>query len=124
MHPAVRVLPALLSVVGLGACGGGDGDAGGAGRQVAIDAGCAGCHGADGQGGIGPAWTGLHNSTVELEGGATLTADDAYLQRAIADPEAERVAGFTVAMPENQLGPEDVEAIVAYIRTLADVESG
>lgn len=126
MRPSVR-RPSLaaLAVLAFAACGGDDDEAGGGeGRQIAIDAGCAGCHGADGQGGIGPAWTGLFNSTVELDGGGTVTADDAYLQRAITDPAAEIVAGFTVAMPVNQLTPEDVEAIVAYIRSLAEVESG
>jgi len=137
----VRYLPTLalgvalsLGVVACGAdeTGGGTGGGGGdalspaaeEGKAISADSGCAGCHGADGQGGIGPAWAGLYNSTVELDGGGTVTADDAYLQRAITDPAAEKEVGFTVAMPENQLSAQDVDAVVAYIRELADVESG
>jgi len=143
---SVRSLPTLAVGIALSlgvvACAGGDestegggggGGAGGGGalspvaeegKRISADSGCAGCHGGDGQGGIGPAWAGLYSSTVELEGGATVTADDAYLRRAITDPAAEKAAGFTVAMPENQLNTEDVEAVVAYIRELAEVEPG
>ncbi len=128
--PSLAAL-ALSSVLGIVGCGGGDdgADAGlspvaAEGRRISTDSGCAGCHGADGQGGLGPAWTGLYNSTVTLEDGSTVVADDAYLQRAITDPAAEKVAGFTVAMQENELSAEDVEAVVAYIRELAAAEPG
>ena len=68
-----------------------------AGEAIARERGCAGCHGADFSGGIGPSWVGLYGSTVTLEDGSTVTADDAYLTRAIEDPSAERVADFAIA---------------------------
>lgn len=133
--PAASRAAARWAVAGLAlsailaACGGGGDDAGpegslaptaAEGRQVAIDSGCAGCHGKDGQGGVGPAWTGLAGSTVTLADGTTVVADDDYLRRSITDPEADIPAGYTIRMPKNTLvTPEQVDAIVAYIKALA-----
>jgi cytochrome c oxidase subunit 2 len=116
----------LLAALALGACGGGD-DAGGAdlsdpaqrGKQVAADAGCIACHGSDGGGGIGPGWVGLAGSTVTLEDGSQVTADDAYLRRAITDPQAEIVEGYSVKMPEYpNLTDDELDALVAYMKEL------
>lgn len=116
-----------LSAV-LAACGGSDDDGpavslaptAAEGRQLAIDSGCAGCHGKDGQGGVGPAWTGLAGSTVTLADGTSVVADDDYLRRSIIDPQAQIPAGYTIVMPKNTLvTPEQVDAIVAYIKALA-----
>jgi cytochrome c1 len=127
-----RVLASVSTVllVGLVASCGGDDDATGqpaalsaeaeAGRTLARDSGCAGCHGNDFAGGLGPTWFGLAGSEVELEDGTTVTADDAYLTRAIAEPNAERVAGFALEMPANDLSEAEVAQIVAYIRALGE----
>jgi cytochrome c oxidase subunit 2 len=113
---------ALLTVaLGVGACAADEATLtaeGDRGRQVAADAGCAACHGSDGQGGVGPAWTGLAGSTVELEDGSSVTADDDYLHRAIVDPSADVVSGYTVRMPDNELSDDEATAIVAYIAEL------
>lgn len=120
----------LLVVVGAAACGGDDGGGGGdtpalsadaeAGQELARSKGCAGCHGNDFSGGLGPSWVGLYGSSVELEGGQTVTADDAYLARSIAEPNADRVAGFALEMPSNDLDDEEIAQVVAYIRALGD----
>ncbi len=114
---------AALLAVGL-ACG--DDDVGAElppeaerGREISDANGCAACHGTNGQGGAGPAWQGLYGSEVELEDGSLVVADDAYLERAIVDPDAERRAGSQLRMPMNDLDPEEVEAVIAYIRALA-----
>jgi cytochrome c oxidase subunit 2 len=116
----------LLAAVLLAACGSGD-DAGDAGlselaqrgKQVAADTGCTACHGSDGRGGVGPGWVGLAGSTVTLEDGSQVTADDAYLRRAITDPQAEIVEGYSVKMPEYpNLTDEDLDALVAYMTEL------
>lgn len=82
------------------------------------DSGCAACHGRNGAGGVGPAWTGLYGSTVELEGGEQVAADEDYLRRSIVDPEAEKVTGYNVVMPDNNLTGPEVDAVVAYIEAL------
>lgn len=131
-HVLALGLLSLAVSLGAAACGGGD-DAGGsdvslpaeaaAGRELAGREGCAACHGRDGQGGVGPPWVGLAGSTVTLEDGSTVIADDAYLTRAITDPAAERVDGYTMQMPGNDLDAAEVAQLVAYIRALADAGS-
>jgi cytochrome c oxidase subunit 2 len=45
-------------------------------------------------------------------------ADDEYLRRSIVDPKADIVKGYSDIMPLTPVKPEELEAIVAYIRTL------
>lgn len=80
--------------------------------------GCVACHGRNGDGGVGPSWVGRFGSTIELEGGEQVLVDTDYLIRSIQEPNAQRVAGFTVAMPENNLTDAEVSAVVAYIEAL------
>lgn len=114
-------LLALVSTVGLAACGGGGGDLSpmaAEGATIAQSAGCVSCHGSEGQGGVGPAWVGLHGSSVDLADGSTVVADDAYLRSSIVEPDAQLVAGYEIRMPENGLDDAEVEAVIAYIREL------
>ncbi|MEM1335259.1 MAG: cytochrome c, partial [Actinomycetota bacterium] len=92
------------------------------GKRIAIANGCAACHGTDGQGGIGPTWIGLAGTMVELDDGSTVLADDDYLRRAIVDPSAEIRPGWTVNMPQQSFAPGDVDAMIAYIRSLGPSE--
>lgn len=111
---------------GLGACGTakdpGEGmdlsTAGRRGATVARDRGCAGCHGSKGEGGVGPKWVGLAGSEVELADGDRVVADDAYLRRAITDPTADKIAGYSMEMPQVDLSTEEVDDLVAYIKDL------
>ena len=89
------------------------------GKAIAIKAGCTTCHGATADGGLGPSWRGLSGSTVSLEDGSTVIADDAYLADSIRAPSAKKVAGYSLAMPSLQLSDDDVTALVAYINSLA-----
>lgn len=107
------------------ACGGGEGGEGvdgpvgpvARGERLAGDRGCRSCHQARG-GGIGPGWDGLYGSTVELDDGTTVVADDAYLTRAITDPDAQRVDGYATVMPSfDDLSDAEVADLVAYIRS-------
>ena len=101
-----------------GSADGSDGAAVDRGQELARTRGCAACHGADGQGGLGPAWTDLAGSTVTLEDGSTVTADDAYLTESIVDPTAKVVDGFAVTMPKTDLSDAEVADLVAYIESL------
>jgi cytochrome c oxidase subunit 2 len=120
----ISLLAMAVVVLAAASCGGDDDGAGqvsGAaaeGQQIAQRSGCSACHGADGQGGIGPAWAGDLGTQVELTDGSTATVDEAYLRRSIAEPSAQVHAGFTVAMPENQLTDEEIDKVVAYIVSL------
>jgi cytochrome c oxidase subunit 2 len=88
------------------------------GEQLSRSSGCAGCHGPDFGGGAGPTWLGLAGSEVTLTDGSTVVADEAYLTRAIADPSAELVEGYTLKMPANNLTDAEIADIVAFITTL------
>lgn len=94
------------------------------GEELWSSAGCAGCHSLDGAAGVGPTMKGLAGSTVTLDDGSTATADDAYLERAIVDPDAQISEGFkagimsgAVAAQKFDTRPEDVAALVAFIKS-------
>lgn len=115
----------LIVVIGsFAACGDDDSDSAEGlsaearqGAELADDNGCSACHRS---GAVGPRWDGLYGSTVELDDGSTVVADESYLTRAITDPGAEIVAGYDVQMPDNDLTDEEVAAVVAYLRELGD----
>jgi cytochrome c oxidase subunit 2 len=124
-HHAVPASVAALAIV-LAACGSGDDSASGdgddpvsRGRDLAEDRGCMSCHQEEG-GGIGPDWAGLAGSTVTLDDGSTVVADEAYLTLAITDPDAQIVEDYDIRMPSNRLDDDEVAAIVAYIQSLGD----
>lgn len=81
--------------------------------------GCATCHHA-GDEQRGPSLIGLYRSQVALADGSAVTADEEYIRESILDPGAKVVAGYAPLMPEyrNQLSPEDVTNLVAYIKSL------
>lgn len=90
------------------------------GKQLATSLGCVACHSTDGSKLTGPSWKGLYGSQVELEGGSTVTADDAYIHESIVDPNAKVVKGFAPIMPSfaSQVDDQKVADIIAYIKTL------
>jgi cytochrome c oxidase subunit II len=116
------VLAAIAACSDDGAASSGLSDAAKHGQQLAKSTGCTACHGVDGQGGIGPAWVGAVGSTVTLTDGSKVVVDEAYLTRAIKDPQAQVVEGFAVAMPANELSDADIADLVAYISALKSGE--
>jgi cytochrome c oxidase subunit 2 len=82
---------------------------------------CLDCHTTDGKTMDGPTFKGLYGSkvTVTTKGKErTIRVDEEYLRRSIVDPKADIVKGYSDLMPLNPVKPEELEAIVAYIRTL------
>jgi uncharacterized membrane protein len=81
--------------------------------------GCTACHSLDGSARQGPTFAGLLGSTRAVErAGARfeLVADEAYLARAIRDPDAEVVAGYRAGfMPRLALSDAEVAELVAAI---------
>jgi len=93
------------------------------GKELYTKDGCSGCHSLDGTAGAGPTWKGLYDSQVSLDDGSTVTADDAYLEKSITDPDAEIVQGFqkgimSASVPKGAIPPEDAKALVAYIESV------
>ncbi len=82
---------------------------------------CANCHKADGSGRC-PTLVGLYGSTVQLAGGATVKADDAYIRESILQPAAKIVAGYQPVMPTFQglVTEEGVVQLIEYIKSLGE----
>ncbi len=90
------------------------------GQQLYMRKACVGCHQTDGSTPApGPNWGGLYNSERALADGSTVTADDNYIREAILNPGGQIAAGFeTVPMPPFALRDREIEALIAYIRSL------
>jgi cytochrome c oxidase subunit 2 len=82
--------------------------------------GCGACHAEESQV-HAPKLAGLFGSTVHLQDGRQITADDAYLRNTILHPRDLAVAGFAPIMPSygELADPAKVNALVAYIKSLA-----
>jgi cytochrome c oxidase subunit II len=90
------------------------------GERIVKGAGCLNCHAVDGKVKIGPNFRGLFGSTVPLEGGTSVTADEEFLRESITDPGAKIVKGYPNVMPtyKASMPPDDVRAVVEYLKTL------
>lgn len=92
------------------------------GSRLVRELGCLGCHSTDGTVSVGPTFKGIYGrKSIIVRDGKELTveADEEYLSRSIVDPAADLVVGAPPVMPTySHLGAEDVEAIIAYLKTL------
>jgi cytochrome c oxidase subunit 2 len=100
-------------------------------KPVATDAskgllqkhGCLGCHSLDGSASVGPTFQGIsgRKMTVVTDGkNHKLSADRAYLEKSIVEPEADIVEGFPPAMPSyaGRIPEEELAGIVDYLMGL------
>lgn len=93
----------------------------GQGKLLATANGCSGCHSVDGSPKTGPTWFNLFGSTVELDNGQTVIADEAYITESIRNPSAKIVKDYpspSIMPPFTGLTDEEVANLVAYIKTL------
>ncbi|MGH2998486.1 MAG: c-type cytochrome, partial [Gaiellaceae bacterium] len=86
--------------------------------------GCSACHSLTGSAGVGPSFKGVAGSSVSLDNGQTVTADDAYLEQSIADPNAQIVKGYRSGVMSAAISsydltakPDDIRALVAFIKS-------
>jgi cytochrome c oxidase subunit 2 len=88
--------------------------------------GCLACHSIDGSKLVGPSFKGLYGSVrTVLEGNTekTVTADDAYINESVYEPEKQIVKGFNKGLMKSYKGtlPEsDLETIIGYLKTLSE----
>ena len=81
---------------------------------------CLGCHSLDGEAYSAPTLKGLFGSIRELEGGAAVTADEAYLWESIKRPNEKIVRDyFPDAMPTVFFNEPEINAMVQYIKSLS-----
>jgi cytochrome c oxidase subunit II len=90
------------------------------GEALYAKSGCGGCHAGTSHV-PAPKLSGLYGSTVILEDGRRVQADDAYLKTAILRPRDNPVAGYEPMMPSYGalFGPAELDAIIAYLKTLS-----
>ncbi|HEY3343304.1 MAG TPA: cytochrome c [Anaerolineaceae bacterium] len=117
---ATQGVPTLVEVPGQNApqptaAGGG----GSPGAALFQSLGCIGCHGAANSA-IAPTLNGIYGKPVQLEGGQTVAADDAYLKESIVSPAAKVVKGFNPIMPSFQGKVDDnqIAQLIDYIKSL------
>jgi cytochrome c oxidase subunit II len=81
--------------------------------------GCITCHRGT-SGALGPSLAGVFGSTVHLEGGGSLVADETYIRESILSPRAKIVEGYRPVMPtfQGQVSEEALLQLVAYIKSL------
>jgi cytochrome c oxidase subunit 2 len=98
---------------------GGEGSLASMGQKLFRQLACNECHSGTAQA-RAPALDGLYGSTVALQDGTTVLADESYIRESILDPRAQVVAGFQPIMPtfQNQLDEEQVLELIAYIKSL------
>jgi cytochrome c oxidase subunit II len=91
-----------------------------AGQKLFQDLACITCHTGDATA-RGPQLTNLYNSTVRLQDGSSVTADDSYIRESIVNPRAKVVAGFQPIMPTFQglVTEEQLLQLIAYVRSLS-----
>jgi cytochrome c oxidase subunit 2 len=93
------------------------------GKKLYRENACITCHSVDCSKGTGPSWKGLWGSTVELNaalsgGVGSAKFDESYVHESIHKPLAKVVAGFNPVMPPYTLSDKQVDAIIAYMKTL------
>jgi cytochrome c oxidase subunit 2 len=96
-----------------------------AGAKLFQDLTCNTCHLETGQG-KGPVLKGAYGKPVQLQNGATVTMDEAYIRESILNPQAKVVAGFQPVMPPFQglVTEEQLLQLIAYVKSLGGSASG
>ena len=91
-----------------------------AGQKLFQALACNTCHMSESQG-RGPMLTNLFGKPVELQGGGTVTADEAYIRESIVHPQAKIVAGFQPLMPTFQglVTEEQLLQLITYVKSLS-----
>ncbi|HTM53804.1 MAG TPA: cytochrome c oxidase subunit II [Pirellulales bacterium] len=93
-----------------------------AGQQLFEQLRCGTCHEGGGSGvNRGPPLENLFGSTVRLQNGTTVVADESYLRESIMRPAAKIVAGYQPIMPsfEGQIGEEGLLQLIAHLKSRA-----
>ena len=97
------------------------------GEQLVTQNGCIACHNIDGAaGGIGPTWKDLFGSETEGVNDSgerlTVTRDEEYIRESIINPAAFKMVGYEqgVMIAYDYLADHEIDAIVAYIKSLSD----
>jgi cytochrome c oxidase subunit 2 len=100
--------------------GGGTGSMAAQGEKLFSQLGCATCHQLTQQGRC-PILANVFGSEVELQGGTSVMADEAYVRESVLNPGAKVVAGFQNIMPsyQGQITEQNILQLIAYVKSLS-----
>jgi cytochrome c oxidase subunit 2 len=89
------------------------------GQKLFASLACSTCH-QDQNRGRGPTLAGLYGTSVKLDNGSSVIADDAYIRESILVPNAKLVAGYQAIMPtfQGQVSEEQIVQLIAYIKSI------
>jgi len=88
------------------------------GAKLYTTKGCVACHTTTGARLVGPSWKGIYGKDVSTDHGQVVV-DDAYIKESIQKPQAKIVMNYTsVQMPQFGLSDLQVDALIAYLKTL------
>ena len=87
------------------------------GRSIAESNGCFACHSLDGSRTVGPTWTNLWGSTVQMQDGTSLVVDEAYVRESILKPQAKIREGYGTEMVPAELTDEEISAVVDFLKS-------
>lgn len=90
------------------------------GRMLYRKKGCFQCHSLDGSAGQGPTWKGVWGKTEMLRGGGSVVVDENYVRESIMNPGAVIVAGFDNVMPKVLMNEREMDAIIAFMKSLKE----
>jgi cytochrome c oxidase subunit 2 len=89
------------------------------GQQLFTQLACVTCHLPDGSG-RGPSLVGVFGSTVTLDNGTKVVADETYLRESILMSQAKTVAGYQQLMPTFQglVNEDGLASLIEYIKSM------
>jgi cytochrome c oxidase subunit 2 len=91
------------------------------GEKLFLQNNCNTCHSRDGSRSPGPTFKGVYgrHEMMGTPSGMAVDIDDAYLKESIQKPQAKIVLGYTtVQMPQFSLSDRQVDALIAYLKTI------
>lgn len=90
------------------------------GRQLAENNGCFACHSIDGSKSLGPGWQNIIGREEVLADDSSIIVDESYFKESILSPAEKIVKGFPPVMVSYQLSGEQLDAIIAYVKSISD----
>ena len=93
------------------------------GQKLSNSKGCMACHSVDGEKQQPcPNWKGLFGTDRLLVSGETVAADETYLANSITNSWDQVLQGYGKTMPPYNFPEQEVEALVAYLKSLGEGE--